>query len=443
MQEALNTETTVKKGSVEKKFVKYVSQNILGMLGMSAYILADTFFISQAEGAAGITALNLVLPIYSLIFAIGSMVAVGAATKFNIQRARKEKDADDYFPNAVIFTLLISILFMAAGFLWAEELVAFLGGDEEIVAVGAPYTRIFLLFTPMFMWNYIFNAFVRNDGNPSLAMIATLSSSIFNIVMDYVLMFPLKLGMAGAALATAFSPVVGILVCSIHFLTKRNTIRFRLLLPSVKKLLISCQLGVAAFVGEISSGVTTIVFNFLILRIAGNEGVAAYGIVANTAIVATAFYNGVSQGSQPLISDYHGKGDHKAVRKTLKLAVITSFILSVLIIGVTNLWADIIVEIFNSERNPRLAVYAVEGVKLYFVGFLFAGFNIVGAGYLSAAESAGWAFVTSILRGFVAIIICAFVFAIVWGMTGVWLAFTAAELATAVVMVVAILKSRK
>ena len=438
----IKTQSAIEKVNVENKFIKYVSQNILGMLGMSAYILADTFFISQAEGARGIAALNLVLPVYSLIFAIGSMIAVGAATKFNIQRARKEKDADEYFPNAILWTLLISIIFMVVGFFGAEELVAFLGGDEEIVPVGASYTRIFLLFTPVFMWNYIFSAFVRNDKNPALAMVATLSSSIFNIIMDYVLMFPLKLGMAGAALATAFSPVVGILVCSIHFLTKKNTIRFRLLVPSIKKLLQSCQLGVAAFVGEISSGVTTVVFNFLILEIAGNEGVAAYGIVANTAIVATAFYNGVSQGSQPLISDYHGKGDHKAVRKTLKLAVITSLILSVVIIVITNLWADIIVEIFNSERNMRLAAYAVEGVKLYFVGFLFAGYNIVGAGYLSAAESAGWAFVTSILRGFVAIIICAFVIAMLWGMTGVWLAFAAAELITAVVMVVAILKSK-
>lgn len=438
----METKGAVEKVSVEKKFIKYVSQNILGMLGMSAYILADTFFISQAEGSRGITALNLVLPVYSLIFAIGSMIAVGAATRFSIRRAREEKDGDDYFPNAILWTLFISIVFMCVGFFGAEELVAFLGGDEEIVAVGAPYTRIFLLFTPVFMWNYIFNAFVRNDRNPSLAMAATLSSSIFNIIMDYVLMFPMKLGMTGAALATAFSPVVGILVCSIHFLSQKNTIRFRLPVPSVKKLLWSCQLGAAAFVGEISSGVTTVVFNFLILGIAGNEGVAAYGIVANTAIVATAFYNGVSQGSQPLISDYHGKGDHKAVRKTLKLAVITSLILSVLIIVITNLWADIIVEVFNSERNHQLASYAAEGVKLYFVGFLFAGFNIVGAGYLSAAESAGWAFVTSILRGFVAIIVCAFVFAILWGMTGVWLAFASAELITAVVMIVAILKSK-
>ena len=91
----MKTKSAIEKGNVEKKFIKYVSQNILGMLGMSAYILADTFFISQAEGARGITALNLVLPVYSLIFAIGSMVAVGAATKFSIQRARKEADAED------------------------------------------------------------------------------------------------------------------------------------------------------------------------------------------------------------------------------------------------------------------------------------------------------------------------------------------------------------
>ena len=428
------------KGTVERKFTKYVSQNILGMLGISAYVLADTFFISQAEGARGIAALNLVLPIYSLIFAIGAMVGVGAATKFSIQRARKKADAEDYFANAILYTLMISVFFMLVGIMGAEKLIALLGGDSEIVAVGVPYTRIFLLFTPFFMWNHIVSAFVRNDGNPSLAMVATLSSSLFNIVMDYVLMFPLKLGMAGAALATAFSPVVGMAVCSIHFFSGKSTIRFRWKLPSVRQFLKSCQLGVAAFVGEISSGVSTVVFNFLILSLAGNEGVAAFGIVANTAIVATAFFNGISQGVQPMVSDYHGKGDRRAVQKTLHLSIGTALVLGILIVAVMNLAAEGIVAVFNSEGNVQLATYAVEGVKLYFIGYLFAGFNIVGTGYLSATEAVVGAFVTSIMRGFVAIIVCAFLLAWLFGMTGIWLAFPAAELLTAIVMVGTIIK---
>lgn len=430
--------TISKKYSIEKDFAKYVSQNILAMLAISAYILADTFFIAWGEGSNGITALNLVLPVYSFIFAIGAMIGTGSAIKFNILRARGEDSADDYFSNAIFFTLLFSLVFIAIG-LWApDKLVMLLGGKDEIVTVGTPYTRIFLMFSPFFMWNHVWNAFIRNDGDPSLVMVATLLSNIFNIVMDYVLMFPLGLGMAGAALATAVSPVVSIAVCSLHFLKKQNTIRFQRKLPSLKKLAGSCQLGISSFVGEMSSGVTTIIFNFLILGLAGNDGVAAYGIVANLALVAAAIFNGIAQGSQPLLSNFYGKGEIKAVKRVLHLSIGTALVIAGMIILMTNVFTGTIVDAFNSEGNKMMETYALEGTRLYFIGFLFAGFNIVGAGYLSSTESAGWAFLVSVLRGFIAISVCALVMAVLFGMTGVWLAFTAAEAITAVVMVIAI-----
>lgn len=445
--------TVSKKYSIEKDFAKYVSQNILAMLAISAYILADTFFIAWGEGSNGITALNLVLPVYSFIFAIGAMIGTGSAIKFNILRARGEDSADDYFFNAIFFTLLFSLVFIGIGLLVPDKLVMLLGGEGEIVTVGTPYTRIFLMFAPFFMWNHVWNAFIRNDGDPSLVMVATLLSNLFNIVMDYVLMFPMGLGMAGAALATAVSPVVSILVCSLHFLKKENTIRFRMpgirrqtsddkagkgTLPSVKMLIQSCQLGVSSFVGEMSSGVTTMIFNFLILGLAGNDGVAAYGIVANFALVAAAIFNGIAQGSQPLLSNFYGKDESEAVKRVLKLSIGTAIVIAGVIILLTNVFTGTIVDAFNSEGNKIMEAYALEGTRLYFIGFLFAGFNIVGAGYLSAIESAGWAFITSVLRGFVAISVCALVMAALFGMTGVWLAFAVAEAITAVVMMAAI-----
>lgn len=434
--------TINKKTNTTSLFGKYVFQNILGMLGISAYVLADTFFISQAEGADGLTALNLVLPLYSLIFAIGSMIAVGSATRFKIQFAKKESDSHNYFSNAIFWAIIFSLSFIIIGLCIPDKLMILLGGDEVIVKLGTPYTRIFMLFTPFFMLNYIFNAFVRNDGAPSLAMAATLSSSLFNIVMDYVLMFPLKLGMAGAALATAFSPVVGIIICSFHFISKKNNIKFKWQFPSLNKLVISCQLGISAFIGELSSGITTVVFNFLILGLAGNEGVAAYGIIANVAIVATAIFNGIAQGSQPLVSEFYGKANRTSINKILKLSIITALSLAGLILITIIILKTPIVNIFNSEHNAVMYEYAIEGLPLYFIGFIFAGFNIVGTGYLSATESALWAFITSILRGVVAISICAFVLSKVFGLTGVWLAFPAAELITAGLMIFAIKRSK-
>lgn len=434
--------TINKETNTTSLFGKYVFQNILGMLGISAYVLADTFFISQAEGADGLTALNLVLPLYSLIFAIGSMIAVGSATRFKIQFAKKESDSHNYFSNAIFWAIIFSLSFIIIGLCIPDKLMILLGGDEGIVKLGTPYTRIFMLFTPFFMLNYIFNAFVRNDGAPSLAMAATLSSSLFNIVMDYVLMFPLKLGMTGAALATAFSPVVGIIICSFHFISKKNNIKFKWQFPSLNKLVISCQLGISAFIGELSSGITTVVFNFLILGLAGNEGVAAYGIIANVAIVATAIFNGIAQGSQPLVSEFYGKANRTSINKILKLSIITALSLAGLILITIIILKTPIVNIFNSEHNAVMYEYAIEGLPLYFIGFIFAGFNIVGTGYLSATESALWAFITSILRGVVAISICAFVLSKVFGLTGIWLAFPAAELITAGLMIFAIKRSK-
>ena len=421
----------------------YVSQNILGMIGISIYVLADTFFISIAEGAGGITALNLVLPLYSLIYGIGAMLGIGSAIRFNILRARHEKSADDYFSGAIIYALLFGICFMILGAFFPDKIVELFGGDEEIIAIGTPYTRIFMLFAPFFMWNHVCNAFVRNDGNPSLAMKATLFSSLFNIVMDYILMFPLGLGMAGAALATAISPIVGVLICCIHFFSTKSTVKFLWRKLSVKKLLDVCHLGVSAFIGEIATGVTTAIFNFLILKLSGNDGVAAFGVVANVSIMVTAIFNGVAQGAQPLFSRFYGKGEKQSIKKILRLSMGTAILLAVCVLIITSIYTEPIVAIFNSEQNKVMAFYAFTGVKIYFVGFLFAGCNIVGAGYLSATEKASLSFGISMMRGVVAIIICAVVLAYFLGMTGVWLAFPVAEGLTFVLMWIALKYKKK
>ncbi len=426
--------------NVTKQFAKYVSQNIFGMLGISCYIILDTFFIAKAAGANGITVLNLVLPIYNLIFAIGSMIGVGAATRFAILRAQKEESANRYFSNAIFCILIISMLFVFIGIFAPDAVLKIMGADKQIMTLGRDYTRIFLLFAPFFMMNYVFSSFVRNDNDPSLAMIGTMAGSLSNVLLDYIFMFPMGMGLAGAALATAASPVISILICSIHFFKKTNTIRFCVKMPSLRRLLMSCQLGISAFVGELSSGVTTTVFNFLILGIAGNLGVAAYGVIANYAIIFICLFNGISQGVQPLVSKYYGKGELCAVKKLLHLAMGLAVLFAVMVVVVVYLFTEPLVALFNSEDSIRLAEYAKVGMRLYAIGFLFAGINIVGTGFLSATERAKGAFVASICRGFVAIVLCSFILANLFGMTGVWIAFAAAEFITIWITIVALRK---
>lgn len=157
---------------------------------------------------------------------------------------------------------------MLIGIFIPDKALALLGADAGLIGLGRNYVRIILIATPFFMSNYTFTAFARNDGAPSIAMIGSISGSIFNIIFDYIFMFPVGLGFSGAGLATAICPIVTMSVCTIHYRSSRNHVGFHWKKPSFRHLISCCQLGVSAFVGELSSGVIAIVFNFLILGIA-------------------------------------------------------------------------------------------------------------------------------------------------------------------------------
>ncbi|OAD86682.1 MATE efflux family protein [Clostridiales bacterium KLE1615] len=419
-------ETFVKK----KSLYQYIAPNILAMVGMSCYILADTFFIATSQGTNGITALNLALPIYGLIFAIGSMIGTGSAIRYTLAKATGQQETKKYFSNALIWDAIVSVIFIAAGLFFPGQVMRVMGADAVIEAIGIPYIRIVLCFTPFFMMNYAFTAFVRNDNAPHIAMAATLLSSLFNIVFDYVFMFPLGMGMTGAALATAVSPIVSILICMVHYLSPKSSVAFHFMVPSVKMLISSCSLGVVAFVGEIASAVTTMVFNFVLLGLDGNTAVAAYGVIANTALVGTAIFNGVSQGLQPLASEAHARGEEHEKHQILIKSIVTGIILSIVLIGGVWFFASDITSAFNSEHSAQLAAYAIPGIRIYFIGFFAAGINIICAGFLSATDHAKESSIVAISRGIIAIIIFALVLPTFLGITGVWLAFPAAEAVT-------------
>ena len=415
---------------MEKQLRRYLLPNILAMIGTSCYILADTFFISLSQGPNGITALNLVLPLYGLIFALGSMIGIGSATRYALGKGSNAPDYHLYFSNSIAWTLLVGAVFVALGVAVPDGVLRLMGADNTILQVGHNYIRIVLCFAPLFMLNFTCTAFVRNDGAPRIAMAATLLSGLFNILFDYLLMFPLGLGMTGAALATGFSPVVSMSICLLHYLSPRNTIRLTPTLPSLRRLLSACQLGVVAFVGEMSSGVTTMVFNFILLHLAGNAAVAAYGIVANIALVGVALFNGISQGLQPLASACHGSGDTQGQSRIYRHSMFIGLCVSAVVVAVVVTFAGTLVAVFNSQHSAQLADYAIPGLRLYFLGFLFAGANIVKSGFYSATGRGRESSILALCRGVVAIVAFAFLLSHLLGITGVWLAFPAAELFT-------------
>ena len=427
---------------IEKKLRGYILPNILATTGTSCYVLADTVFISMAEGANGITGLNLVLPVFAITYAIGAMIGIGSATKYTLLKSLGDKKTSDkYFSNSFIWSLLFGLPFLILGIFAPDAVLRILGADEVIEAVTHTYTRIILCFSPFFMLNFTFTAFVRNDNSPRIAMAATLISGIFNIIFDYILMFPLGMGMAGAALATGISPVVSICICMVHYLSKKNNIHFILTPPSFKRLLLSCSLGLVAFVGEISNGIITIVFNFILLSLVGNIAVAAYGVIANSALVGVAMLNGVSQGLQPVASETYGKGNKKDLKKIYLYSLSVSMIIAGVLVALVTAFAPNIIAAFNNENFDILADYAVTGIRIYFIGFIPAAFNIIMAGFYSATGRGRESSLIAISRGIAAIIVFALILPKIFGIMGVWSSFFAAEMFTAILCIILMRKT--
>ena len=414
------------------EFSRYTSLSVLGMVAISGYILADTFFIAQGLGANGLTALNLAMPTYNFIHGVGLMLGMGAATRYSICRSRGEdREADVMFTNALYLGIGFSIVFLLLGLLRSEELTALLGADRAVFEMSNTYLKVLLLFSPAFLLNDILLCFVRNDGNPRLSMIATVTGSLSNVVLDYIFIFPCKMGIFGAVLATGLAPVIGVLVMSPHWLSRGkgfHLVRIGLKRSQSKTTL---SLGFPSLLGQVSSGIVTIVLNIIILNLMGNTGVAAYGVVANLSLVVVAIYTGIAQGAQPLLSSAYGQREDSAVQQYLRYAMATMLVLSVLLYAGLFLFADPIAGIFNSEHNAQLQEIAVTGVKIYFTSVAFVGYNTVISTYFTSVERPLPAHMISLLRGLVLIIPVSFLMSDLLGMAGVWLSFPLTELIVA------------
>lgn len=421
------------KDTILKDFFKYVSLNVLGMIGLSCYILADTFFVSKALGATGIAALNLSISIFSIINGIGLMLGIGGATRYSILQSQKEiKRANNVFTTSIKMGLIFGIAFFLIGLFGSDDLARLLGANYTTFPLTKIYLITILCFAPFFILNNIIVAFVRNDHNPKLAMIAMLTGSIANIFLDYIFMFPLGMGMFGAAFATSLAPIIGIAVSSLHFIKGKNSLSYTRCKITLSRMVDIVVLGLSAFVNEISSAITLITFNLVILTLEGNLGVASYGIIANLALIGIAIFNGVAQGIQPLVSKGYGQRNVYLLKKVLKGALILSLAVATIIYVITFAYSDGIIRIFNSEGSLEIARMPKIGLRIYFIGFFFAGINIIVAMYLSATESAKDAFLISIARGCVIIVPMVLLLSKVWDMTGIWMAFVVTEVIVAV-----------
>lgn len=411
-----------------KEVRSYVTKSVLSTMALSAYILADTLFVANGVGNLGLTALNIALPLFNLINGLGLLLGMGGATLFSLKGGK-----GSYFSQLVATAVLLGLCFTLAGIFWVTPLAKLLGASSASLPLTVEYLRFVLLLAPFFILNNLVLAFVRNDGNPQLAMIAMLSSSLFNIVFDYIFVFPLNMGMAGAALATVISPILSLLILSFHRKKPQRKLTLELALPQLATISRAVQLGMSSFLTEMSTGVSILIFNQVLLALKGDVAVAAYGVLANIVLVGLAMFTGVAQGIQPLISRAATKKDQAAVQSYLLYGLKIALLLALILYGVLLVFRQPITGFFNRDQDPVLTQLAVTGIPLYFLSFFASSSNILLSIFFSAIGRAKQAFTIALLRGYLLIIPIILLASKLAGITGVWGSLPLTEMLTMVV----------
>lgn len=405
------------------------------MLGLSLYVLADTFFIANGVGKDGLIALNLALPAFNGgINAVGLLIASGIGAIYSIHMGKNEKrDGQEIFTVTFFFALIVGIAFTLIGVFFSKDLVYLLGARGDLINLSNDYIKVLLLFSVAFIINNVMVCMVRNDGDPRLAMIAMLSGCLANIVLDYIFIYPMGMGMFGAALATGIAPVLSLAILSLHFIRGRNTFAFVRCKVEMRRIMQVITIGIPASITEFSSGIVILLFNLVIIGITGEIGVAAYGIIANIALVFIAIFTGIGQGIQPVISTCYGGGKSEKIKKTLRYAMVLAVLLGIIFYAICLIFTDEIISAFNAEGDLQLLALTRTGMKIYFTSTIIMGLNIVIITFFSSIAMARPSLITSLLRGIILIIPALLILPAIFGINGVWLTIPIAEALTLII----------
>lgn len=415
---------------VRQVFFHYLVPSISATLVTSIYILADTMMIGRGVGGSGIAAMNILLPLYNTYFGIGMMCGVGGSVLFGFSRGRgDEKRARSYFTAALFMTLFLAVVCLVLGRVFFTPLITFMGNTPVLNEYSVPYGTVLTTAAPLFAMSTFLQAFVRNDGAPKLAMAGVISGGVTNVILDYVYIFIMKWGMGGAALATATGTTLTVLILASHFFSKDNHLKLEFgdiwrRMPEV------FGNGLASFILEVSNGFVMLLFNRQLLAYVGEIGITVYGIITNTALVATSISNGIAQAVQPLISANFGAGNGKRVGEARKLGIRAGFIAGLIFTAIGMLFPVQLSYLFL-DPTPEILAMAVPAIRLYFLGFLVSEWNIISGTYFQSIVRPKLSLTITLLRGVILNSVFVFLLPALFGVDGIWLAVTASEFITA------------
>lgn len=372
---------------------------MIGLLFNSVYMIVDGVFIGNRLGRDAMAAAAVSVPLVEILIALSMAVATGAGVLISSHLGQGEKEkARHIFSLAALCTAVMGLLISVLGNIFIHPLAELLGSTPVIHDEAISYMWYIITFSPFLLFSFLLSGLVRNDNRPKLAMFALMFGSVSNIVLDYVFMYPLNMGIAGAALATALGPIFSVLIMLPHFIFKRGDLyltKFKLKWRSICSVYV---LGFPSFIMEFTIGIITFVYNFAIVHYGfGEIGLAAYLVIGYLMLIILTLFLGMAQGLQPVFSYFMGTGEEKRSKSLLGFSIKAFLAIGVLCYVLIVFFSRGFFTIFN-PGDIELINFMESKSLPYFSGFFLAGFNILMISYWQANGRTSNALTVSLCR---------------------------------------------
>lgn len=419
-----------------RRLIRFVIPSVAMMILTSIYGVVDGLFVSNFVGKTAFAAVNLVIPFTLVLGAFGFMLGTGGtALVAKTLGEGKQEEANRIFSMLIYFALGLGVLLTIFGIAVLRRIVIKMGADDAMLRHCMIYGRIVLLGIPFYMLQNMFQNFLIAAEKPQLGLIVTIAAGVTNMVLDALFIAVLGWGVAGAAAATALGQCVGGLVPFVYF-ARKNSSKLSLVKTRLMggALFHACTNGSSELVSNISMSSVGMLYNAQLMKVAGENGVAAYGVILYVNFIFIAIYLGYAYGSAPIVAFNYGAGKkaelQNVLKKSLKLLLGTGIVL--LSIGV--LFAGVLSGLFVGY-DAQLYAMTVRGLRFYAVSFLLSGFNIFGSSFFTALNNGMVSAAISFLRTVVFEVAAVLILPLFFGLDGVWCAITVAELASILITI--------
>ena len=420
-----------------RKLLRYALPSILMMVFVSIYGVVDGYFISNYTGKTPFAAVNIIMPFVMLLGTLGFMVGAGGSALIGKYLGEERtEDARRLFSMLVWLSAAASVLIALGGQLALEPVARALGADETMLPYCVRYGRVVLLGLPALVLQFEFHAFFPVAEKPQLGLYVTVAAGVMNIVLDWLLVGILRLDVEGAAAATAISQAVGGLVPVVYFLCPNKSL-LRLGKPCFDGKALGKVLGNGSseFVSNVSMSVVGMLYNGQLMKYAGENGVAAYGVLMYVCFVFISIFIGFSVGTAPVISYHFGAGDRRELRNLFHKSLRILLCFAVVMLAAGELLARPLSELYVG-KDPELMEMTLRAFRIFSFSFLFCAAPIYGSAFFTALNDGKTSAAISFLRTLVLQVAAVLLLPLIFGLDGIWFSLVAAELAATLVTVV-------